>query len=98
MRVLRAPAAGRIEVLRDIGSAVLPGDLLALVGTAEVRTPIAGVVRGMIQPGAQVTLGLKIGDVDPRGSIAACTTLSDKTRTISGGVLEAILAWQAGAR
>jgi xanthine dehydrogenase accessory factor len=97
-RVLRAPVGGNVEVLRDIGSLVAPGDLLARVGGAQVRSPIAGVVRGMIQPGSLVPAGLKIGDVDPRGDVAACATLSDKTRTISGGVLEAILAWQAGAR
>jgi xanthine dehydrogenase accessory factor len=39
-----------------------------------------------------VTKGLKAGDVDPRGNLEYCYTISDKGRTISGGVLEAILA------
>lgn len=91
-RVLRAPADGTIAVLRDIGSRVEPGDLLAQVGGAEVRTAIGGVVRGMIQPGIRVTAGQKVGDVDPRGAAEACATISDKARTLSGAVLELIVA------
>jgi xanthine dehydrogenase accessory factor len=34
---------------------------------------------------------MKLGDVDPRGIKSNCYTLSDKARTISGGVLQAIL-------
>ena len=34
---------------------------------------------------------LKSGDVDPRGVVQNCETVSDKARAIGGGVLEAIL-------
>jgi xanthine dehydrogenase accessory factor len=34
---------------------------------------------------------MKLGDVDPRGMKGHCYTISDKARTISGGVLQAIL-------
>jgi len=39
-----------------------------------------------------VTPGLKIGDLDPRGEVSHCLTISDKSLAIGGGVLEAILA------
>jgi len=32
-----------------------------------------------------------VGDIDPRGKREFCFTVSDKARSISGGVLEAIL-------
>ena len=35
--------------------------------------------------------GLKIGDVDARGDVEACRTISDKALAIGGGVLEAVL-------
>ncbi|MCJ7667702.1 MAG: molybdenum hydroxylase, partial [Anaerolineae bacterium] len=32
-----------------------------------------------------------LGDVDPRGQVDYCFTISDKARAIGGGVVEAIL-------
>ena len=52
---------------------------------------IDGVLRGLIQDGLTVVSGQKLGDIDPRGQVTHCNTISDKGRTISGGVLEAIL-------
>jgi xanthine dehydrogenase accessory factor len=40
----------------------------------------------------EVTPGFKIGDLDPRGEVRHCFTISDKSLAIGGGVLEAILA------
>jgi xanthine dehydrogenase accessory factor len=34
---------------------------------------------------------MKVGDVDPRARREHCFTVSDKSRAIAGGVLEAIL-------
>jgi xanthine dehydrogenase accessory factor len=34
---------------------------------------------------------MKIGDIDPRGRVEYCSTVSDKSRAIGGAVLEAIL-------
>ena len=35
--------------------------------------------------------GIKAGDIDPRGQRGYCDSISDKSRAIAGGVLEAIL-------
>ncbi len=90
-RVLRAPCVGRVHDGRPIGELLQVGDLVAWVGEEPVRTGIAGVLRGVLHDGVQVTRNLKLGDVDPRGEVRACFTLSDKGRTISGAVLEAIM-------
>ncbi|KAJ4459074.1 putative molybdenum hydroxylase [Paratrimastix pyriformis] len=95
-RVLRAPCAGVLQPTRSLGDRVEAGDLVARVGQSEVRTEIAGLVRGMAQAGLQVTAGLKIGDVDPRPE-AVFTTISDKSRNISGSVLEVVVAHMAAA-
>ncbi len=90
-RVLRAPCVGRVKDGRPIGELLQVGDMVAWVGEEPVRTGIAGVLRGILHDGVQVTRNLKLGDVDPRGEVRACFTLSDKGRTISGAVLEAIM-------
>ena len=56
-----------------------------------VRSPLQGVLRGLIREGIPVTKGLKIGDVDPRNDPSACYLVSDKALAIGGAVLEAIL-------
>ncbi len=94
-RVLRAPADGAFETRFDIGDMVEAGQVLGTVAGREVVAAIAGVIRGLIYPGTVVWEGLKIGDIDPRGDVGYCTALSDKTRTLSGAVVEIILSWDA---
>lgn len=95
-RVLRAPVAGHVEPLVEIGDHVRGGDLLAVVRglqdeTGEVIAPFDGVLRGLIHPSVPVERGMKIGDVDPRAAREHCFTVSDKSLAIGGGVLEAVL-------
>lgn len=90
-RVLRAPVDGVLSAVRAIGDPVERGEVVCKVGSAEVRAEIDGVVRGLIRPGSYVTRGLKIGDVDPRGNVRYCGSISEKARTLGGAVLEAVL-------
>ena len=90
-RILRAPCDGIWRTALDIGAMVREGDAVATVAGEAVRAKIGGVVRGMLPDGTPVTRGMKSGDVDPRGIVAYCETVSDKARAIGGGVLEAVL-------
>ncbi len=90
-RVLRAPADGEFRPVRNIGDCVKKDEILGSVAGEDVRAGIDGVLRGLIRPKNQVTRGLKIGDIDPRGEVGYCYTISDKARAIGGSVLEAIL-------
>ena len=96
-RVLRAPASGVFTSPRRIGERVGAGDVLGSVAGVELKSQIAGVLRGLLWPGLPVTTGFKLADVDPRGDASMCTTLSDKARIISGSVLEIVVA-HAGRR
>lgn len=95
-RVLKSPADGTYVAEREIGDLVWKGDRVARVGDEEIRVSIDGVLRGLLCSGLTVTRGLKVGDIDPRSDPTYCYTISDKARTISGSVLEAILTWQRG--
>lgn len=91
-RVLRAPCDGIFRSTKNIGDLVKEGDIVAYVEDSPMKTTIPGVIRGLIRDGTVVNRGLKSGDVDPRGDKKYCYTLSDKGRTISGGVLESIMS------
>ncbi|MBI1878574.1 MAG: EF2563 family selenium-dependent molybdenum hydroxylase system protein [Chloroflexi bacterium] len=91
-RVLRAPAAGHVTPHAYIGDWINAGQLIATVNSHEIRAPFAGVLRGLVHPNIPVTPGFKVGDLDPRGEISHCFTISDKSLAVGGGVLEAILA------
>ena len=90
-RVLRAPADGEFRSDRNIGDSVKKNEIIGTVAGKDVKAHIDGVLRGLIRPDHHVTQGLKIGDIDPRGEVSFCYTISDKARAISGSVLEAIL-------
>lgn len=97
-RVLRAPTAGRFATSCQIGERVQAGQVVARVNGAPVHTAIDGVVRGLLADGLDVEAGLKVGDVDPRGVVEHCFSISDKALAVGGGVLEAVfyLARQRG--
>jgi xanthine dehydrogenase accessory factor len=90
-RVIRAPKAGNFKALKKIGDGVRANEKVGMIGNVVVRSRIAGVIRGLLRDGTEVWKGMKLGDVDPRGIKTHCHTISDKARTISGGVLQGIL-------
>ncbi|MBI5571892.1 MAG: EF2563 family selenium-dependent molybdenum hydroxylase system protein [Desulfomonile tiedjei] len=90
-RVLRAPKDGVFESGVSIGRTVEIDQIVGHVGAEPVRAQVTGMLRGLIRPGTFVQEGMKIGDVDPRGEIAYCQTVSEKARALGGAVLEAIL-------
>lgn len=91
-RVLRAPVDGVVTAVRDIGDVIRPGEVVAIVGDAEVAASIGGVLRGMLHDGLRVTAGTKLGDIDPRAAPSHVHTVSDKSLAIAGGVLEAMMS------
>jgi xanthine dehydrogenase accessory factor len=96
-RVVRAPVEGVVRWRRAIADVVDENDVLGTVGDTPVRAPFAGLIRGLILDGREVTSGLKIGDVDPRLDPSACDEISDKALAIGGGVVEAVL-WSRRSR
>lgn len=94
-RVLRAPTDGVVDTLARIGEQVSAGQTVATVAGKPVSTRIDGILRGLIRPGRQVTAGLKIGDIDPRGEVGYCDSISEKARAIGGAALLAIMNWHS---
>jgi len=90
-RVLRTMKKGTFHPHKSIGIRVNKGSVVAVVDDFPVIAEISGVVRGLLREGVEVKKGMKVGDIDPRGKRELCFTISDKARSIGGGVLEAIL-------
>ncbi len=90
-RVIRAPSDGVFKAHKSICDLVVEGDSLGVVSGVHAKTELSGVVRGLIRDQSEVIKGLKIADVDPRGHVEYCGTISDKGFAIAGSVLEAVL-------
>lgn len=97
-RVLRAPQNGTIISHAKISDSLTAGQVIAEIRaegaepSAEIKSPFAGILRGLIRDGLHVAQGVKIGDIDARDDVSACYLVSDKALAIGGGVLEAILS------
>lgn len=92
-RVIHSPAAGRISNKTKIGDIVEQGEALAQVGDTLVKASITGVLRGIIRDGYQVSMGMKIADIDPRKEEKQnCYSISDKARCIAGSVVEILMS------
>ncbi|MGN2337304.1 selenium-dependent molybdenum cofactor biosynthesis protein YqeB [Clostridium cagae] len=90
-RIIRATTDGKIAPVSKIGDYVKKGDIVAYVNETPIFAKLDGIVRGMLQKDVNVFKGMKSGDIDPRCEKNHCFTISDKARSIGGGVLEVIL-------
>jgi xanthine dehydrogenase accessory factor len=91
-RVIRSPREGIFDAAVSIGDRVQKGQFLGEVRGAPVYAKIGGIMRGLLHPRVPVTLGMKIGDIDPRALRENCFSISDKALAVGGGVLEAAFA------
>jgi xanthine dehydrogenase accessory factor len=97
-RVLRAAINGHLTAHAAIGDLIKEGQVIAEIlpaggAKSQVASPIAGVLRGLIRPGTDVTENMKIADVDPRNDPSTCFLVSDKALAVAGGVMEAVLVF-----
>lgn len=91
-RVMHSPCCGIMKNIAHIDAVVQKDEVIAYVGETPVKATIAGLLRGILRSGSTVTKGFKIADIDPRVTEKMnCYTISDKARSIGGGVLEAVM-------
>jgi xanthine dehydrogenase accessory factor len=91
-RVIHSPCAGIMKNVVHIDAEVQKDEVIAYIGDTPIYATISGLLRGILRTGSIVTNGFKIADIDPRVTEKMnCYTISDKARSIAGGVLEAVL-------
>ena len=96
---INSPCDGYLEAGHPTAYVINKNELIAKLHVEgghvlEIRTPIAGVLRGMLHDDCPVRTGLKIAEIDPSTKPANCMSISAKSRCVSGSVLEAIIAWE----
>jgi xanthine dehydrogenase accessory factor len=91
-RVLRSLSDGIFHARARIGETIETGQVIGEVNGQLFKAPFKGTLRGLVHDGLQVTAGMKIGDLDPRGDHRLTHFVSDKSLSVGGGVLEAILS------
>ncbi|OJG28416.1 YqeB family selenium-dependent molybdenum hydroxylase system protein [Enterococcus caccae] len=91
-RVIHSPTSGNVQHIKKIGDVVRKGEVLFYIDQVAIKSPLDGVLRGMISEEVVCQIGLKCGDVDPRSfDKVDCYTISDKARALGGAVLDATL-------
>lgn len=93
-RIIRATADGIFVPVAAIGDQVKKDEIVAYSGEQPVYARMPGIVRGMLQSGITVFKGMKCGDIDARCELSHCFTISDKARSIGGGVLEEVVRYE----
>ena len=89
-RLLRAPVAGRCVSRHRIGDLVAAQECVGEVDGVPVISRLDGRLLGLIHPEVELSVGEKVGDVDPRGLDVDPTRISDKALAVGGGVLLAL--------
>ncbi len=90
-KVINTPVEGIIKTYNDIGDMVKKGQVVAEINHHKILALTSGIVRGIIQNGSSVWKGLKVVEIDSEVSPEQCYRLSQRSRDIAGGVLEAVM-------
>ncbi|MBI4988580.1 MAG: hypothetical protein HZC23_07130 [Rhodocyclales bacterium] len=89
-RYVYAPADGRFETGCVIGAKVSRGETVACIGTAVIRAPLDGCLRGITHAGASVKAGTKVVEIDPRGDPARSFGIAERPKMLALAVLAAV--------
>lgn len=91
---VHSPVSGEIRNICTIGDRVEKGDVIAKIGYTDVLSPAAGVLRGIIRNSYNVARGMTIAEI-AWGPFQeeCCFTMCDRTRCISGSVLEEVIKY-----
>jgi xanthine dehydrogenase accessory factor len=89
--VVWAEESGVFSSGKNIGDAVLAGDIIGQLNEEPVKAPMSGILRGVLRNEVRVLANTKLIEIDPVNDKSVCFKLRDKMRCISGGVLEAIM-------
>lgn len=89
-RLLRSPAAGRLTARCRIGDLVRKGQIVATVDGRPVVSALDGMLRGLVANETELFAGMKVGDVDPRGTAVDPAQVTGKAQAIGDGVYRAL--------
>jgi xanthine dehydrogenase accessory factor len=89
--ILKSEDAGVFTTERNIGETVLSGDVIGKLNDVQVSAPTGGIIRGLLRNEVKVLNNTGLVEIDSANDKSVCFHISKDMRTLSGGVLEAIL-------
>jgi xanthine dehydrogenase accessory factor len=90
-RVIWASEPGVFTTSKVIADTVNEGDIVGQIGETALSAPISGMLRGLLRSGIKVLPNTKLIEIDQVNDPAICFNIRSRMRSISGGVLEAIM-------
>lgn len=89
-RFVRAEVAGRWHTAVEIGTRVYKDFIVGHLGSAPIRAPFDGTLRGIVRDNTEVPAGAKLLEVDPRGRRARWTGIDGRADIIAKAVVKAV--------
>jgi xanthine dehydrogenase accessory factor len=86
-----AEDAGVFTTDKNIGDAVLAGDIVGNLNDVALKAPISGMLRGILRSEIKVLANARLFDIDPLHDKKVCFSIREGMRTVAGGVLESIM-------
>ncbi|PAB57368.1 hypothetical protein [Anaeromicrobium sediminis] len=87
---IKAHNNGRIKVLKDIGTSVKKGDIIAYIGEREVIAHMDGIISGMIRNNFKVKKDMEIAHIDSHDHIKKCINICSHGRVIGTSVFQCV--------
>jgi xanthine dehydrogenase accessory factor len=89
--ILKSDDSGVFTTERNIGDVVLAGEVIGKLNDIQLAAPVGGVIRGLLRNEVKVLNNTELAEIDTVNGKSNCFTISKDMRTLSGGVLQAIL-------
>jgi xanthine dehydrogenase accessory factor len=89
-RFVYSDQIGRWHTPVEIGTRVFKGVVMGYLDRLPVRSPMDGVVRGIVRDGLDVPAYVKLVEIDPRGRHASWTGIDEPGRRIADATVKAI--------
>jgi xanthine dehydrogenase accessory factor len=90
-RMIWAEDAGVFSTQKNIGDTVLTDDVIGLLNDIPIKSPLSGIIRGILRDEMKVLSNTRLVNIDPKSDKPVCFVIRDRMRAVAGGVLEAIM-------
>jgi xanthine dehydrogenase accessory factor len=90
-RIIKSNDAGVFTTERNIGDIVTAGEVVGKLNDVELIADYSGVIRGLLRNEIKVLSNTDLVEIDPVDARSVCFIIRKDMRTLSGGVLEALL-------
>jgi xanthine dehydrogenase accessory factor len=89
--ILWSTDSGIFTTSKNIGDNVALDDIIGKIDDVPLKSPISGIIRGLLRSDTKVLAHTRLAEIDPVNSKSACFSIRDSVRAIAGGVLEAVM-------